>query len=204
MKTWEYAGDPFHEPRSHPWVDTAGKPDCRYYDLTASPEHIRTSLEDFQPWSHYPAVEAFYALLEWLNQPNSPFESNDCAFEPPHPEADPSGEKALGCSGRIMLLFRALTRNSDAGVSALKDQLHRELIERDANFRLGAVGTTLVPVRYLALPGTKAEQLGSQLMISFWVWGNTETATMMNLARLMNNLSGALRVLSRESARSRS
>ena len=68
MKTCESAGDPSAVPRSHPWVDAVENAACRYYDLTATPAHIRTSLEDFRPWSRYPAVEAFYALLERLNQ----------------------------------------------------------------------------------------------------------------------------------------
>jgi len=66
MKTCEYAGDPFTEPRSHPWVDAVNGADCRYYDLTASPALIRSALEDFKPWAQYAAIETFYALLERL------------------------------------------------------------------------------------------------------------------------------------------
>ena len=83
MKTCEYNGAPFEQARSHPWTDATGNPDFRYYDLSASPEHIRTSLEDFLPWSHYAAIEDFYVLLEALNRPSSVFETNDCAFSGP-------------------------------------------------------------------------------------------------------------------------
>ncbi len=68
MNTCEYAGTPFTELRSHPWIDTVDNPECRYYDLTLSPELIRTSLEDFLPWSNYKAIENFYKILEDLNQ----------------------------------------------------------------------------------------------------------------------------------------
>src|SRR5688500_4941556 len=97
MKTCEYAGTPFAEPRSHPWVDATDNPECRYYDLTASPAHIRESMEDFRPWNHYPAIESFYALLERLNNESSALESNDCAFSGPETNEDLTFEKALQC-----------------------------------------------------------------------------------------------------------
>ncbi len=55
------------------------------------------------------------------------------------------------------------------------------------------VGTTVTPVRYLTLPETGDGQLGHQLMISFWAWGGTEVELMTNLARVLKNLSRALR-----------
>ncbi len=192
MRTYEYAGQPFTEPRSHPWTDTAGRPECRYYDLTAAPAHIRTALEDFQPWSHHPAIEDFYVLLERLNRPRSTLESNDCAFTGPHLDDDATG-KAFQCSGRVMVLFRALERNTTPGqIEQLSNRLHIGLTELDRDFQWGVVGTTLVPVRYLALPDRGDQQLGSQLMISFWAWGDTEADTMLNLRRLFKNLSQVL------------
>jgi hypothetical protein len=194
VKTCEYAGEPFAEPRSHPWLDAVGNPDCRYYDLTTSPAHIRTSLEDLLPWSHYPAIEVFYQLLERLNQRESALESNDCAFSGPEQSADPGIGKPLQCSGRLMVLFRALRLNTvPERVERLAHRLHCDLAEVDAAFRWGIIGTTLVPVRYLALPEGRGQQLGSQLMISFWAFGDSESDTMRNLGRLLENLSKALR-----------
>jgi hypothetical protein len=193
MKTCEYAGASL-ERRSHPWTDTAGDPDCRYYDLTAEPAHIRASLEDFCGWRRYPAVEAFYALLERLNHPKSSLESNDCAFTGPGANEDPSVRKAVQCSGRLMVLFRSLAENTDPGrVDALRRQLHVDLAAADSAFQWGIIGTTVVPVRYLALPESRDQQLGSQLMISFWAWGDSEADTMLNLGRVFKNLSQALR-----------
>jgi hypothetical protein len=197
MKTCEYAGAPFATLRSHPWHDTSGAAGSRYFDLTASPEHIRTSLEDFAPWAHYPAIEAFYRLLERLNHASSALESNDCAFEGPHANENQAVRKALECSGRVMVLFRALARNTEEGAIAwLKNELHGALAPLDPNFKSGVVGTTIVPVRYLPLPEANGQQLGTQLMISFWAWGNSELETMQNLGRLLNNLTQALRKVS--------
>jgi hypothetical protein len=197
MKTCEYAGTPFAEPRSHPWVDATDNPECRYYDLTASPAHIRESMEDFKPWNHYPAIEAFFGLLERLNNAKSGLESNDCAFSGPEENENPAFEKALQCSGRLMVLFRALESNTvQARVHDLEHRLHVDLATLDPSFQWGVIGTTIVPVRYLALSASRNQQLGSQLMISFWAFGDSEAETMLNLGRLFRNLSRALRTAS--------
>lgn len=202
MKTYEYAGDPFDEPRSHPWLDAVDDPNARYYDLTATPARIRSSLEDFLPWSRFPAVESFYSLLERLNHPKSVLESNDCAFSGPHANEDLTILKPLQCFGRVMVLFRELERNTEEGLVAwLKNELHLELRELDSAFQWGAVGTTLIPVRYLALPEAEEKQLGLQLMISFWAWGDQPADTMSNLARVMKNLTQALRRVSGRAGR---
>ena len=196
MRTCEYAGQPFAAPRSHPWVGAASDTSSRYYDFTASPEQIRSSLEDFVPWVRYAAIEAFYVLLERLNHGKSVLESNDCAFTGPHPSESTTTPKALECSGRVMVLFRDLARNTAQGeIEALKNELHFALIKVDPNFRSGVVGTTIVPVRYLSLPEASDEQLGVQLMISFWAWGDSEVENMQNLSRLLRNLTQVLRKL---------
>ena len=184
---------PFEQARAHPWTDATGNAEARYYDLTTTPEHISSSLEDFQPWSHYAAVEDFYLLLESLNRPSSLFESNDCAFCGPEANEQTTIARALQCSGRVMLLFRTLERNTVPGsIEALKNQLHHELASLDPRFEWGVIGTTLVPARYLALADHGDNQLGCQLMISFWAWGHTEADTMTNLKRLFKSLSRAL------------
>lgn len=202
MKTCEYAGEPFDAPRSHPWFGAAESPESQYYDLTATPGLIRSSLEDLLPWTRFAAVEAFYALLEQLNHPKSALESNDCAFSGPRANEDATMPKALQCCGRVMVLFRALERNTEDGHMAwLKNELHVELSQLDSAFRWGVVGTTRIPVRYLALPELDRQQLGSQLMISFWAWGDDESDTMQNLARLLKNLTRALRRVSASAGR---
>lgn len=201
MKTCAYAGEPLTVPRSHPWVDVVGKPECRYYDLTAHPERIRTSIEDFQPWGQYAAAEAFYELLERLNQRSSTLESNDCAFTGPEENDQLAIDKPLQCSGRLMVLFRVLAHNTEqARVARLESEIHRQLSTNDPSFLWGIVGTTVVPVLYRGLPGSAKQQLGSQLMISFWAWGDSEADTMRNLGRLFENLSRALLAVSSSAA----
>jgi hypothetical protein len=197
MRSSEYAGAPFTEPRSHPWTDAAGDTRSRYYDLTASPAHIRSSLEDFLPWSRYTAIDDFYTLLEQLNRKSSVLESSDCAFTGPCANEEPSIPSAFLCSGRVIVLFRALHQNTERErVENLKNQLHNRLARLDPDFRWGMIGTTLIPARYLVLPGCGDQQLGSQLMISFWAWGETVQGNMTNLRRLFKNLALALRTLS--------
>ena len=192
MKTCEYDGTPFSDPRSHPWTDVAGNADYRYYDFKTEPARIRTSLEDFVPWARYPAIDAVYTLLEWLNGATSTLESNDCAFTGPHANEISTFAKARQCSGRIMVLHRALAQNlSRARVKKLKDVLHRQLGAIDGDFEWGMIGTTVIPVRYVALP--EDAQLGTQLMISFWAWGNTDAELMSKLDRVVRNLSAGLR-----------
>jgi hypothetical protein len=192
MKTYEYAGDAMAEARAHPWRDALGDAAGHYYDFTASPELIRTSLEDFKPFERYPAVEVLYALLERVNHPRSPLESNDCSFVPPGENRSSQVQAAVECSGRVMLLFRDLAQNTrQSRVAWLKAAFHYHLAQLDQKFTLGMVGTTLLPVRYLSLP--EAEQLGQQLMLSFWAFGETEPLAMQNLARLLRNLTQALR-----------
>jgi hypothetical protein len=196
LQTYEYNGNPFTEPRSHPWVGATNSSNARYYDLTADPTLIRSSLEDFHPWSGYAGIEAFYGLLEWLNQAGCVLESNDCAFAGPEANKNAAIPKALECSGRVMLLFRALERNTRKGsIERLKNALHGALVHLDPDFHEGVIGTTILPVRYVTLSQRGNKQLGQQLMVSFWAWGDDEADTMLNLERLVHNLSKALRTV---------
>jgi hypothetical protein len=96
-----------------------------------------------------------------------------------------------------MVLFRALARNTEKGeVAWLKNELHGALGPLDPNFQSGMVGTTIIPVCYLPLPEQNGQQLGEQLMISFWAWGNSEEESMENLGRVLKNLTQALRKVS--------
>lgn len=200
MKTCEYDGAAFSEPRSHPWSDSSLDVGARYYDLTAAPELIRSVLEDFEPFQRHAAIQDFYSLLERINHPQSALESSDCAFSGPQPSQSAERHGALECSGRLMILYRELQTNTlQARMSWLRLALHRDLSELDPKFASGIVGTTLVPIRYLALPD--ATQLGQQLMLSFWAFGDSEATLMLALSRLFRNLSRALRNVSARIAR---
>ena len=198
MRTSEYQGDVTGLARSHPWSGAALDETLAYLDLRSTPSLIRTSLEDFTPWSRYPAVERFYELLEWLNGESSRLESNDCAFSAP--VAQHSGATTalqIECSGRVMILFRDLALNlARERWDSFSHGLHRTLAQTDETFELGVIGTTLVPVRFRALLGPDARpREGQQLMLSFWAWGSTESECMANLGRVFGNLTCALQQL---------
>ena len=193
MKSCEFDGNPFDEPRSHPWTDAVASAASRYYDLKADPALIRTALEDFVPWSHYAAITRFYELLERLNAPGSILESNDCAFSGPYPSEALQLGKLLQCEGRVMVLYRELELNlSRRRVEELKNDIHVRLASLDQEFEWGMIGTTITPVRYVDLPGPDDRKLGYQLMLSFWAWGDSEAEVMDNLDRVVGNLARAL------------
>jgi len=146
------------------------------------------------PWAAHEAIDEFYRLLEWLNSPASPFESNDCAFGGVQVNETSGVPARLECSGRVMVLARELARNVErTWVESMKNDLHRQLSIVDEDLALAMIGTTIVPVLYRALP--QDAQRGSQLMISFWSWGDSEGEVMDNLRRAVIGLTQALRAI---------
>jgi hypothetical protein len=197
LNVFEHASPDTLRERAHPWHGSLADQSHRYVDLRAEPELIRTALEDFVPFAAWPATERFYALLAWLNGPDSVFETNDCAFEGPTENAGGPFEGRLCCSGRVMLLFRELKSNTRANrVEALTQRVARGLSVTDPTFDRGAVGATRVPVRFTTLPGPAARQSGQQLMLSFWAFGDDEAEAMGNLDRLFRGLSSVLGAVS--------
>jgi hypothetical protein len=201
MKTYRRETSAADTPRAFPWTDAASNPGSRYHDFKTHPHLVRTSLEDFAPWNGCAAVETFYRLLEWLNAPGGALESNDCEFTGPRDNPDPGFRKARECSGRLMILYRDLPLNvSGPRVAWLEGATLRHLAEIDPDFEWGAVGTTIMRTQYVGLPLPEERQMGFQLMLSFWAWGDTEEETMTHLDRLFGNLSRALREASSEIA----
>jgi hypothetical protein len=202
MHVVEHADPDGFSRRSHPWHGSLTDPTHQYHDLKKHPELIRSSLEDFTPWAAYPATETFYQLLEWVNGPASMLETNDCAFTGPTANEMAQFPAALQCSGRVMLLFRQLTKNQDKKrVGRLTEALARGLSAQDEGFEMGVIGATIVPVRLTPLPGTEDEQLGSQLMLSFWAWGDDPVQTLANLDRTLSNLSVVLQSVAASKSR---
>jgi hypothetical protein len=150
-------------------------------------------------WSAYPATETFYRLLEWLNGSESVFESNDCAFSGTAANTSDQFSKRLQCSGRLMILYRDLALNtSPEQIHWLTNAAAHALRATDPAFEWGAIGATVMPVRFTTLPGPPALQRGQQLMLSFWAWGEDEREVMTNLDRTFHNMTVALRELSDE------
>ena len=197
MKVYEHSDPDSMSPRSHPWVDSASNPAHRYYNFRSSPELIRSSIEDMLEWSAYPATETFYRLLEWLNGPESVFESNDCAFS--GAAVNTHDSTRLQCSGRLMILYRDLASNtSPEQMHWLTNAAAHALRRTDPAFEGGVIGATIMSVRFTTLPGPPERQRGQQLMLSFWAWGEQEPEVMTNLDRTFHNVTVALRGLSDE------
>lgn len=199
MKVYEHSDPDSLKLRSHPWIDAESDPTHRYYDFRTHPELIRSSLEDMQKWGTYPATETFYQLLEWLNGSDSIFESNDCAFNGAAFHSSLQASKRLQCSGRLMILYRDLVVNTSPEQMDWLTQAAAHALQRiDQGFEWGAIGATLISVRFTTLPGPTRLQWGQQLMLSFWTWGEHEREMMTNLDRTFHNLTAALRELSDE------
>ena len=196
MRVYEHRDPDGMSVRSHPWTDAVGDAAHRYVDFRAEPARIRTSLEDFGPWDAFAAIETHYQTLAWVNGPASVFESNDCAFNSPGENTVAGMPKALACSGRLMILFRELSDNADAEcMEGLKQAFAHAVSVLEPDFPWGAVGVTTVPVRFRDLPGPDG-QLGQQLMIGFWAWGDDVAETMAHLDRTLGAVGRALRHVS--------
>lgn len=192
MKTYEQRARGDEPRRAHPWTTSTTDAAHRYHDLRAQPELIPTVLEDFTPWAAHAAVPAFYDLVAWLNGPGSGLETNDCAFTGPEANLDRAFTRRLVCTGRLGILFRDLVINTSArATDRLVRALHRRLAALDPDLALGVIGTSLLGVDYLALPAGVAA--GTQVLISFWAWGDDEREVFANLARVVAALTIALR-----------
>jgi len=199
MQVYEHNDPDSLRTRTHPWTDSESNPAHKYYDFRTKPELIRSSIEDLREWGAYPATETFYRLLEWLNGPESALESNDCAFNGASLNTGSESSKRWHCSGRLMILYRDLVLNTSPGqIHWLTNGAAHAMSAVDPAFEWGAVGATITPVRFIALPGPPERQQGQQLMLSFWAWGEDEPETMTNLDRTVRNMTAALRQISDE------
>ncbi len=201
MRTYDQSDPEPGSIRSHPWTVATADSHSRYRDFKESPALVRACLEDFLPWSEWPAVQRFYGIVEWINGPDSILESNDCAFDGPSANSTPQFAKALEATGRLMVLWRSLPLNLiRANSDWLKGVLHRQLNESDSELEYGVVGITVFPVRYITLPPGDQQQLGFQLILSFWAWGDDEEDVMTNLERTVSGIGAALHAVAREAA----
>lgn len=184
--------------RAHPW--TTGLTDEKhiYYDFKLQPELIPKVLEDFVPFNKWQAIRKFHDLLRWLNGDSSVFESNDCGFHGPKQNINQQFVKKMQCEGRLMFLFRDLTRNlSQETYRKLEKDILLFLDRKDPAFEWGVVGTSIMPVYYLELPLPENDCYGCQMMLSFWAWGDNEKETMRNLERVVKSLFECLTFLSK-------
>lgn len=183
--------------RVHPYLDAEYDERIRYYDFKVNPELIREGLEDFKPWEPQPAIESFYQLLEWISGRDSQLESNDCAFTGPKTNISVnSSKKKMECKGRLMVFFRSLPNNLNADTMKWLLNATGAYIERtdEPTWQDGIVGLSFMKTAYAALN----RQIGEELVLRFWAFGDTEQEVFDNLNRLFRNLLTALQGVSRE------
>ena len=174
--------------RAHPWTISDGNPGCRYYDFRRRPELIPIVLEDFVPWSHYAAVEEFYAYLTWLNGPDSELESNDCAFGGVRRNnSEHLTSKKLQVDGRLMVFFRELAMNCDQRNAVYLRDCYRWYLERtQPDLQLAALGLSNLGTYFNAVG-----KIGSCLVFSFFAWGDSEAEAMDTARHLFAGLKEA-------------
>ncbi len=185
-------------PREHPWTVSEAVPDGRFWDFKTSPEQIPLVLEDFKPWSHYPAILGFYDLLRWLNGSDSIFETNDCGLRPPRPDSETPeflrhlfANDPIVVHGRLTLLFRDLAWNvSEPTVDGLIKSIHDGLRNNVSLF------PAVVMVGDWHHFFTAINKPGRAVSLRFWSWGDDEEMAMGHLHSTFNAILGCLQWIS--------
>ncbi|MGI8481626.1 MAG: hypothetical protein ACR2MF_06130 [Chthoniobacterales bacterium] len=96
------------EPRPHPWAVSAHDPNAKFVDFLKCPDLVRTSLEDFIPYAHRPAVERFFQMVEWMRGPKTIWETTESCFWPPSSPHTNNffSQYPIICSGRLVFFSR--------------------------------------------------------------------------------------------------
>ena len=184
--------------RQHPWTFAEANPDERYVDFKAYPDQIHLVLPDFKPWSHYPAIQTFYALLTWLNGADSIFESNDCGLHAPRRDNDTPeivrnafDADPIVIYGRLTIIFRDLARNaSRATVDELKTSLHSGLCDNVRNI------PAVVKIGEWDHYFTAINKEGRAITLRYWAWGDDEAMAMAHLNNTFYSINGCLQWIS--------
>ena len=185
-------------PREHPWTVEQSNPEARYWDFRACPEQVSLVLEDFKPWSHYPAIPRFYALLTWLNGSDFIFESTDCGLlASRQDDAVPEiirrclGSNPIVVHGRLTVIFRDLARNaSGPTVDSLMKAIHDGLRDNVPNF------PAVVKVGDWDHLFTLINKEGRAVSLLFWAWGDDEALAMDSQNPVFDAIHGCLRWIS--------
>lgn len=204
MKVSLVGVSPELELRDHPYTHATYDERVRHYRLVEDRTLIRKGvLEDFVPYESFDGVQTFYDFLDWINGPESKFESSDCRLRA-SPIADSTSYQASLLQGRIMIFYRELQRNLvlvkpenhyDASddikelITGLVERLHEQKVENPQI----QISLYLAPIRYLEI--THDQKMGQQLWISFDCLGESEEKAFDNFGLMVNCLSRAFKSL---------
>ncbi len=184
--------------RTHPWSECSrGK--GRYCDFKAHPELISQTLEDFIPFADWLGVQRFYKMLAWANGPTSQLETNDCALRGPHANTDsPQFRETTESSFRLMFFYRHLINNVRRKrvkwlVDRVTEQLSQVVIEPVPHcLEVALIESAYTTLRYLS----EEEQVGWEIDLTGWVFGNSTDETMVALDAVVDGLDQGLRQVS--------
>ncbi len=202
--------------RTQPWTGSNHLSPGRYYNFRENPELIHTSLEDFLPFSDYAGVDKFYSLLEWLNGPESSFETNDSRLDPIFRNKQRDlADRDYGAIFILGFFFRDLTLNlsSDSPIWHALYQSHKinadevritpndlyqnyitnfhKIVERSSgNSWPQIVGIGTGSTFYEAAPVPEVLKHGCQFFVRGWLWGNDRQEIIGGLG----NVSDILRI----------
>jgi hypothetical protein len=186
--------------RTQPWGKTEYVEDAgQYYSFREKPELIREVLEDFKPHNDQRAVQRFYDLLEWLNQPRAFFETNDCALRPPTDNNHPQFQFTKRVSGRLEFFYRdqKINLNKDLTRSLYRAlSLHLQVERPD--FHNAIFDISGAPTDYIDLPGGEHERTGVRFSIHFNAYGNGDADAWDNLYVAIDGLFNAFEGVDRE------
>lgn len=173
--------------RTFPWKTSLHDVNCRYYDFKKHPELIETSLEDFIPWTRYPATQEFYDMLRWINGSTSELETDDCAFGGIKLNGTPAVNKTKQADGRIMVFYRRLQYNcTEQSSEWLADCFEFHLKRLQTDLEHGVVGLSKSTTFF-----TPIQRPGVSRILNFWSWGDDEEEVMNKLQRVFKrHLSG--------------
>lgn len=164
------------EARRHPWTLSVHDPNARFADFRAQPHAVRTSLEDFAPYAHQPAVDRFYQLVEWMNGSDTIWETTESKFWPlsTHTNKFFSGYNVT-CSGRLVFFcrdYRWQCRHSDWAFGNLLAQL----VNRQPTVANSCVGVFAVTTLFSGLSddGGQTAPECQALGVRCYGFGNSE------------------------------
>ncbi|SQH76698.1 conserved protein of unknown function [Shewanella benthica] len=188
------------EGRSHPWTTMTTDESSIYMDFKKNPKLIRSSLEDFTPFNHWPFTDTFYSLVEWLNSSTSLLESNDCTFNVAEENPDTQYPYAKKCSARLMILFRDIEENcQQRSIDWLMQNILQQVASTKVGFRAGAICLSQSATCYLAL-GDKADTggMGQQVVLTFFAYGKNERRCYENMQQVISHAQHCLKAVNKK------
>ncbi|PKG37780.1 hypothetical protein [Psychromonas sp. Urea-02u-13] len=188
------------ELRSHPWTAMQNDQTSVYMDFKKNPKLIRQSLEDFIPLKKWDFVESFYALVEWINSPQSVLESNDCTFNVAQQNTDNQYPYAQKCSARLMILFRDIPENcQQRSIDWLMQNILQSVASTKQGFKAGAICLSQNETCYLALgdsPDTGG--MGLQIVLTFFAYGKNDKRCYENMEQVISHAHDCLKKVNKK------